>query len=134
MAMPLAYEWWNNGSQGFPKAKKYAQQLIENLESNEDADIASILRKFEDDPKKHFKKSMEYINSTPLSQKIVGKELKLEIGLIANGEALSFASSYRDIADVIEYVDWNSVQPNVLAKFYHIYLSLIHISEPTRPY
>ena len=121
VAMPLAYEWWNNGSQGFPKAKKYAQQLIENLESNEDADIASILRKFEDDPKKHFKKSMEYIKSTPLSQKIVGKELKLEIGLIANGDALSFASSYRDIADVIEYVDWNSVQPSVLAKFYHIY-------------
>ena len=121
VAMPLAYEWWNNGSQGFPKAKKYAQQLIENLESNEDADIASILRKFEDDPKKHFKKSMEYIKSTPLSQKIVGKELKLEIGLIANGDALSFASSYRDIADVIEYVDWNSVQPKVLAKFYHFY-------------
>ena len=121
IALPIAYEWWNNGSKGFPKAKKYAQQLMENLESNDDVDIASILRKFENDPKKHFKKAMEYIMSNPLAVKIVGKELKLEIGLIANGDALTFASTYRDIADVIEYIDWSAVNPKVLAKFYREY-------------
>ena len=120
-ALPIAYEWWNNGSKGFPKSKKYAQKLMENLESNEDVDIASILRKFENDPKKHFKKAMGYITSNPLAVKIVGKELKLEIGLIANGDALDFASAYRDIADVIEYIDWNEVDPKVLAKFYRVY-------------
>ena len=31
---------------------------------------------------------MEYIKSNPLALKIVSKELKLEIGLIANGDAL----------------------------------------------
>ncbi len=121
VALPIAYEWWNNGSKGFPKAKKYAQQLMENLESNDDVDIASILRKFENDPKKHFNKAIEYIKSNPLALKIVSKELKLEIGLIANGEALTFASSFRDIADVIEYIDWSVVDPKVLAKFYHLY-------------
>ena len=123
IALPIAYEWWNNGSKGFPKAKKYAQQLMKNLESNDDVDIASILRKFENDPKKHFNKAMEYIKSNPLALKIVSKELKLEIGLIANGDALTFASSFRDIADVIEYIDWSVVDPKVLAKFYHIYKS-----------
>ena len=121
IALPIAYEWWNNGSKGFPKAKKYAQQLMENLESNDDVDIASILRKFENDPKRHFNKAMEYIKSNPLALKIVSKELKLEIGLIANGDALTFASSFRDIADVIEYIDWRAVDPKVLAKFYHLY-------------
>ena len=33
-ALPIAYEWWNNGSKWFPKSKKYAQKLMENLESN----------------------------------------------------------------------------------------------------
>ena len=120
-ALPIAYEWWNNGLKGFPKAKKYAQQLMENLESNDDVDIVSVLRKFENDPKKHFKKAMEYIKSNPLASKIVGKELKLEIGLIANGDALAFASEYRDIANVIEYIDWNAVNSKVLAKFYRQY-------------
>jgi hypothetical protein len=121
IALPIAYEWWNNGLKGFPKAKQYAQQLMENLESNDDVDIASILRKFENDPKKHFNKAMEYIKSNPLASKIVGKELKLEIGLIANGDTLAFASEYRDIANVIEYIDWNAVNSKVLAKFYREY-------------
>ena len=36
---------------------------------------SQFLEKFENDPKKHFNKSMEYINSNPLALKIVSKEL-----------------------------------------------------------
>ncbi len=84
-------------------------------------DINSELEALESKPREHFLKAMELISSNPLNASVVGKELKLEIELIADGDALAFATSFRDIANVIEYVNWNSVQPRVLAKFYQIY-------------
>jgi len=121
IAQPIAYEWWNNGSEGFPRSKKYASQLIESLEKNEDVDIASLLRKFENNPKKHFKKAMDFIVSNPMNASIVGQELGLEINLIANKKFYDFAQSYRDIAYVIEYIDWETIDSEIIAKFYVTY-------------
>jgi len=136
IAQPIAYEWWNNGSEGFPKSKTYATQLIENLEKNQDVDIASFLKKFEDKPKKHLKKALEFIKSNPLNASLVGKELKLEINLIADKKFDSFLG-YRDIANVIEYIDWNAVNSKTLAKFYIVFnrdlLDHKHNGELTTP-
>ena len=94
-------------------------QKLKNADSDDPTHAHAMLtfQRFGFDPKK----AMEYIKSNPLASKIVGKELKLEIGLIANGDALAFASEYRDIANVIEYIDWNAVNSKVLAKFYREY-------------
>ena len=89
-ALPVAYEWWKNGSEGFPRSTKYAQGLIEKLEENDDVDIVRLLRKFESNPKKHYRKAMEYITANPLNLSQVGKELKLEIGLIADKKFYGF--------------------------------------------
>ena len=137
-ALPVAYEWWKNGLEGFPRAKNYADGLMKNFEENEEVDIASLLRKFETDPKKHFNKAMEFISSNPLNVSVVGKELKLEIELIADGKFTEFASGYRDIANVIEYIDWKSVDSQTLSKFFVVYnLDLLekhnHEDELTTP-
>ena len=120
-ALPIAYEWWKNGSEGFPRSSRYAQGLIDKLEENEDVDVVRLLRKFESNPKKHFRKAMEYISANPLNLSQVSKELKLEIGMIADKNYMAFASNYRDIADAIEYIDWKSVDTQTLAKFYISY-------------
>ena len=120
-AATIAYEWWKNGSEGFPRSSRYAQGLIDKLEENVDVDVVRLLRKFESNPKKHFRKAMEYISANPLNLSQVGQELKLEIGMIADKNYMAFASNYRDIADAIEYIDWKSVDTQTLAKFYISY-------------
>ena len=120
-ASTVAYEWWKNGTNGFPKAK-YAEKLLVKLEKNENVDIADLLQKYENDPRLHFEKSMEFINTNKFNKSIVSKELKLELELIAEDKINKFAKTYRDIADVIEYVDWKVVDDNILAKFYLFYM------------
>jgi len=121
IAMPIAYEWWMNGSEGFPRSKKYASNLIKKFEKNEDVDIATILRKFENNPKQHYKKAMEYIKSNPLNIVVVGKELELEIRLLGEKDFKAFADDYIDIANVIEYVNWENIPHQTIANFYHVY-------------
>lgn len=89
---------------------------------NENVDIADLLQKYENDPRLHFEKSMEFINTNKFNKSIVSKELKLELELIAEDKINKFAKTYRDIADVIEYVDWKVVDDNILAKFYLFYM------------
>ena len=120
-ASTIVYEWWKNGINGFPKKVKYAENLLTKLESSEDVDLARLLQKYEGDPRLHFEKSMEFINTSKFNKKVVSKELKLELKLIANDKIDDFAKSYRDIADVIEYVDWKAVDSKTLAKFYLFY-------------
>ena len=122
-AVTIAYEWWKNGTNGFSKQVKYAKKLLNKLEGNENVDIAQLLKKYENDPRLHFEKSMEFINSKKLNKKIVSKELKLELGLIAENRIDDFAKEYRDIADVIEYIDWKVLDDKILAKFYLFYMN-----------
>ena len=128
-AAQIAYGWWKNGSNGFPKKKKYADSLLEKLESNKNADVSEILKKYEQDPKLHFKKSMEFIKENSLNKSIVGKSLSFEIELIAEDKLLSFAESYRDVANVIEYVDWNAVDTDILARFYKVYMHDLKVDD-----
>lgn len=122
VASTKVYEWWKNGTNGFPRKIKYAERLLNKLEVNDDVDIAELLKKYEDDPRLHFQKAMEFINTNKFNKKIVSKELKLELKLIAENKIDEFAKEYRDIADVIEYVDWEFVDSDVLAKFYLFYM------------
>ena len=122
-AASIVYEWWKNGTNGFTKKKKYAESLLLKLETNDDTDIAELLKKYESEPKLHFKKAMEYIKAKKLNKSIVGKELKLELRLISQNKINDFADSYRDIADVIEYIDWKAVDKKTLAKFYVFYMN-----------
>ena len=122
-AATIAYEWWKNGTNGFSKQVKYAEKLLNKLEGNENVDIAQLLKKYESDPRLHFEKSMEFINSKKLNKKIVSKELKLELELIAENRIDDFAKDYRDIADVIEYIDWKVLDDKILAKFYLFYMN-----------
>ena len=122
-AATIAYEWWKNGTNGFSKQVKYAEKLLNKLEVNENVDIAQLLKKYESDPRLHFEKSMDFINSKKLNKKIVSKELKLELELIAENRIDDFAKEYRDIADVIEYIDWKVLDDKILAKFYLFYMN-----------
>lgn len=121
IALPIAYEWWMNGFEDFPRSKKYASNLMKKIENNEDVDIATLLRKFEDNPKKHYEKAMEYIKSNPFNVSVVGSELELEIKLIAEKDFQAFAQGYLDIANVIEYVDWENIPSQTIANFYQVY-------------
>jgi hypothetical protein len=120
-AATVAYEWWKNGSNGFPRKKKYAESLLKKMETSEDVNIAEILEKYEDQPKIHYEKSMTFIKSRKLNKSIVGKALSLEIELISKKD-FDFADDYSDVANVIEYVDWKAVDTEILAKFYKFYM------------
>ena len=122
-ASTIAYEWWKNGTNGFPRKVKYADALLKKLENNENIDIAELLKKYENDPRLHFEKSMEFIKINKFNKSIVSKELKLELELIAQDKINDFAKDYRDIADVIEYIDWKFVDNTMLAKFYLLYMT-----------
>ncbi len=120
-ASTIAYEWWKKGTNGFPRKVKYAENLLTKIENSEDVDIAKLLQKYESDPRLHFEKSMEFINTNEFNKSIVSKELKLQLELIAENKIEVFAKNYRDIADVLEYVNWEVIDSKILAKFYLFY-------------
>lgn len=102
----------------------YLTALSSSKIQTSNVDLVELLNKYQN-PKKHFKKAMGYIKANPKNKVQVGKALKLELELIANNKILDFATSYRDIADVIKYVDWKFVDKKLLAKFYIFYKEVL---------
>ena len=95
--------------------------MMENAESGDDVDFASILKSLENDPRAHFKKAKSFLSSSPLSKTIIGKELKLEAKLLAAGKPTEFASKEEDIGVVLSNIDWNVLKPKTISDLIYLF-------------
>ena len=120
-ASPIVSKWWRDGDKGLPKSKKIALLMMENAESGDDVDFASILKSLENDPRAHFKKAKSFLSSSPLSKTIIGKELKLEAKLLAAGKPTEFASKEEDIGVVLSNIDWNVLKPKTISDLIYLF-------------
>ncbi len=120
-ASPIVSKWWRNGDKGLPKSKKIALLMMENAESGDDVDFASILKSLEYDPRAHFKKAKSFLSSSPLSKNIIGKELKLEAELLAAGNPTEFASKEEDVGVVLSNINWNVLKPQTISDLIYLF-------------
>jgi len=121
-AAPQASKWWRNGDHGLIRNEAYADYLVDGLlrmAPGQGQDTAKLCVALENNPKKHFKMLRESLESDPFNREKVASCLKLEMELIASGRVPEFASgaqqSAQEVAWVLEYVDWNSLPPNLIA-------------------
>ena len=120
-ASPIVAKWWRDGDKGLPKSREMGLAMMKNAETGDNVNYAAILKGLEDNPKDHFKKAKSFLLSSPLSKKIIGKELKLEAELLAAEAPFEFTEDPKDIGVVLGHIDWNVLKPKIIAKLIYLF-------------
>ncbi len=120
-ASAVVAKWWRDGLKGLPKDKNIAKIMIKKATSGKRVNYAGVLKSLENNPREHFIQARKFIETSPISKKIVAKELKFEARLIAAGKELDFAKEARDIAFVLSNVNWLGLKSTALADIHLLY-------------
>ena len=95
--------------------------MINKAISSKRVNYANVLKSLENNPREHFIQARKFIETSPISKKIVAKELKFEARFLAAEKEREFAEEARDIAFVLSNVNWMGLKSETLAKIHLLY-------------
>ena len=126
-ALVPAAEFWKQGSELLQANPKYADILLKRAQKAPPDQLPQddIFPELESKPKEYLTHAKELIaTSSFLYGKVVGERLSFLASFIIDRDYPAFAKSEKDVAWVLEYLDWNYMADRSIAELYIVMKSL----------